>query len=85
MKVTKLVDIVTSALAVSETIISRALNNGKIDEQEFGMLQTLYFKLLKEMTSVDHKMGAESRNQFKKSLLEEINDIKGTLKTTKAL
>ena len=60
----KLVDIVTS----------RALNDGKIDEQEFGMLQTLYSKSLNELMGVDHKMEAENRNQ------EEMNDIKSTLK-----
>ena len=38
MKVTKLVDIVTSALAVSETSLSKTLNNGEIDEREFGKL-----------------------------------------------
>ena len=32
-KVTKLVDIVTSALAVFEMSVSKALNNGKIDEE----------------------------------------------------
>ena len=34
-KVTKLVDIVTSALAVFETSVPKALNNGEIDELEF--------------------------------------------------
>ena len=65
-KVTKLVDIVTSALAVFETSVSKALNNGKIDEEEFNMLQTLCSKSLNELTGVNRKMGAESRNQFEK-------------------
>ena len=81
LKVTKLVDIVTSALAVFETSISKVLNNGKIDEEEFNVLQTLYSKSLNELMGVDHKMGAESRNQFEKSLLEEINDIKKLIGT----
>ena len=83
-KVTKLVDIVTSASAVFETRVSKALNNGKTDEREFGILQTLYSKMLNELAGVDHKMEAENRNQFEKSLLDEINDIRNTLKTTKA-
>ena len=33
-KVTKLTDIVTSAIAVFETSLSKALGNGKIDEEE---------------------------------------------------
>ena len=45
-KVMKLTDIVTSALAVFETSISKALNNREIDEWEFGMLQTLYYESL---------------------------------------
>ena len=72
MKVMKLVDFVTSALAVFETIVSKALNNGKIDEQEFGKLQMLYSKLLNELIGVEHKREAENRNQFENSLLEEI-------------
>ena len=75
-KVTKLTDIITPALAVFETRVSKALKNGKIDEEEFNMLQTLHLKVLNELTGVDRKMEAENRNQFEKSLLEEGNDIK---------
>ena len=80
-KVTKLVDTETSALAVFETSVSKALNNGKIDEKEFNVLQTLYSKLLNELTDVYLKMGVESRNQFEKSLLEEIKDMKKLMGT----
>ena len=78
-KVMKLTDIVMSAIAVFETSLSEALSNGKIDEEEFNVLQTLYIKTLNELSDVDRKMGAENRNQFEKSLLEEINYIKKTL------
>ena len=78
-KVTRFTDIVTSATAVFEMSLSKMLRNGKIDEEEFNMLQTLYFKTLNKLSNVDRKMGAENRNQFEKSLLEEINDIKKTL------
>ena len=71
----------TSALAVFETSVSKALNNGKIDEEEFNVLQTLYSKLLNELMGVNRKMGAENRNQFEKSLLEEINDTKKLIGT----
>ena len=80
-KVTKLVDTVTSALAVFETSVSKALDNGKIDEKEFNVLQTLYSKLLNELTDVYLKMGVESRNQFEKCLLEEIKDMKKLMGT----
>ena len=80
-KFTKLYDIVTSAIAIFEMSLSKALSNGKIDEQEFNVLQTLHLKTLNELSDINHKMGAENRNQFEKSLLEEINDIKETLGT----
>ena len=41
-KVTKLTDIITSALAVFETSLSKTLKNGKIDEEEFNVLLTLH-------------------------------------------
>ena len=42
LKVTKLIDIVTPALVVFERVISGALKNGIIDEEEFNTLQTLH-------------------------------------------
>ena len=78
-KVTKLADIVTSSLAVFETSISKMLSDGKVDEQEFGMLQALYLKALNDLISFNRRMRAENRNQFEKYLLEEINDISNTL------
>ena len=80
-KVTKLTDIITSAIAVFETCLSKALRNGKIDEEEFNLLQTFHLKTTNELAGVDRKMEAENRNQFEKSLLEEINQIKKNLGT----
>ena len=40
--VMKLIDIVTPALAIFEMSVSKALKNGKIDEEEFNMLQTFH-------------------------------------------
>ena len=81
MKVTKLTDIITSALAVFERVVSKALKNGKIDEEEFNLLQTFHLKTMNELTRVDRKMEAGNRSQFEKSLLEEINEIKKNLGT----
>ena len=80
-KVTKLTDIITSALAVFERVVSKALKNGKIDEEEFSSIQKLHLEMINEWTGVDLKMAAENRTQFKKSLLEEINEIKKNLGT----
>ena len=65
-KVTKLTDIIMSALAVFERVVSNALKNGKINEEEFNSLQTFHLETINELMGVDHKMEAENRNQFKK-------------------
>ena len=74
-KVMKLVDIVTSAIAVFETSLSKALNNGEIDERKFQVLQELHLKVVNELSSIDRKMEAETRNQLQTNILEEINEI----------
>ena len=75
-KVTKLIDIITPALVVFERVVSGALKNGVIDEEEFNMLQTLQLETLNELTGVDCRMEAEHRSLVEKSLLEEINKLK---------
>ena len=45
-KVIKLIDIVTPALVVFDRVISGALKNGVIDEEEFNMIQTLHLETL---------------------------------------
>ena len=59
-KVTRLIDIVTPALAVFERVISGALKNGVIDEEEFNTLQTLHLETLNELTGVYHRMEARA-------------------------
>ena len=80
-KVTRLFDIVTPALVVFERVISGALKNGIIDEEEFNTLQTLHLEILNELTGVDHKMEAENRFLVEKSLMEEINELKKKVET----
>ena len=75
-KVIKLTDIITPALVVFERVISGALKNGVIDEEEFNTLQTLHLETLKELTGVDRRMEAENRSLVEKSLMEEINELK---------
>ena len=52
-KVMKLYDILTSAIVIFETCLSKALRNGKIDEEEFNMLQMFHLKTLNELSDVD--------------------------------
>ena len=75
-KVTKLTDIVTPAFVIFERVISGALKDGIIDEEEFNTLQTLHLETLNELTGVDHRMEAENRSLVEKSLMEEINELK---------
>ena len=79
-KVTKLIDIVTPALVVFERVISGALKNGVIDEEEFNTLQTLHLETLNELTGVDRRMEAENRSLVEKSLMEEMNELKKKIK-----
>ena len=79
-KVTKLIDIITPALVVSERVISGALKNGIVDEEEFNTLQTLHLETLNKLTGVDHRMEAENRSIVEKSLMEEIYNMKKKIK-----
>ena len=80
-KVTRLIDIVTPALVVLERVISGALKNGIIDEEEFNTLQTLHLEPLNELTGVDRRMEVENRSLVEKSLMEEINELKEKAET----
>ena len=81
-KVTRLIDIVTRATVVFDRVMSGALKDGIIDEEEFNTLQTLHLETLDELTGVDRRMEVE--NIFKqtyKSLMEEINELKKKAET----
>ena len=80
-KVTRLIDIVTPGLVVFERVISGALKNGVIDEEEFNTIQTLHLETLNEFTGVDCRMEAENRSLAEKSLMEEINKLKKKAET----
>ena len=71
-----LVDIVTSAIPVFDTRISKALNNCEIDDLEFQVLQELHLKVINKLLNFDGQMELETRIQLQKNLMEEINEIK---------
>ena len=66
-KATKLIDIVTPALVVFERVVSGALKNGVINEEEFNMLQALHLETLSELTGINCRMEAEHRSLVEKS------------------
>ena len=74
-----LYDIVTSTIAVFETSISQALNDGRINYKEFQVLQGTYYKALEKLSSTDRKMETETQNQFQKSLIAELKNLKRTI------
>ena len=74
-KVTKLIDIVTPALVVFGRVISGALKDGIINEEEFNTLQTLHLETLNKLMGVNHRMEVENRSLVEKSLMEEINQL----------
>ena len=80
-KVTRLIDIVTRATVVFDRVISVALKDGIIDEEEFNTLQMLHLETLNELTGVDRRMEAENRSLVEKSLMEEINELKKKAET----
>ena len=80
-KVTHLIDIVTPALVVFDRVISGALKNGVIDEEEFNMIQTLHLETPNELTGVNHRMEAENRSLVENSLMEDINELKKKAET----
>ena len=74
-------DIGTPALVVFEIVISGALKNGIIDEEELYTLQTLHLETFNELMGVDRRMEAENRSLVEKSLMEEINKLKKKAET----
>ena len=80
-KVTRLIDIVIPALVVFERVISGALKNGIIDEEEFNTLQTLHLETLNELTGIDRGMEVENRSLVEKSLMEETSELKKKAET----
>ena len=80
-KVTRLIDIVMQVTVIFDRVISGALKNGIIDEEEFNTLQTLHLETLNELMGVDHRMEAENRSLVEKSLMEEINELKKKAET----
>ena len=80
-KVTRLIDIITRATVVFDRVISVALKDSIIDEEEFNTLQTLHVETLNELMGVDHRIKAENRSLVEKSLMEQINELKKKAET----
>ena len=80
LKCYELLDKITTSLATLETSISLSLDDGNvIDAKEFHKLQTLYLQLMTHVRNVDRKMKVQTEENFQKTIMDEIVDLKKAL------
>ena len=76
----ELLDKITSPLATSEVLISLSIDDGTvIDAKEFHKLQTLYLQLMTHVRNVDRKMKVQTEEDFQKTIMDEITNLKKAL------
>ena len=64
-------------MATFEVLISLSLNDGTvIDAKEFHKLQTLYLQLMTHVRNIDRKMKVETEENFQKTIINEISNLK---------
>ena len=80
LKCYDLLDKITSSLATYETLISLSIDDGSvIDAKEFHKLQTLYLQLMAYVRNIDRKMKVETEQNFQKTIMDEITNLKKAL------
>ena len=80
LKCYELLDKITSSLATFETLISLSIDDGSvIDAKKFHKLQTLYLQLMTEVRNMDRKMKVETEQNFQKTIMDEITNLKKAL------
>ena len=80
LKCYELLDKITTSLATFETLISLSIDDGSvIDAKEFHKLQTLYLQLMTEVRNMDRKMKVETEQNFQKTIMDEIKNLKKAL------
>ena len=84
LKCYELLDNITSSLATFEVLISLSIDDGTvIDTNEFHKLQTLYFQLMAHVRNIDRKMKVEAEQNFQKTIMDEITNLKKALEERK--
>ena len=77
LKCYELLDKITTSLATYETLISLSIDDGSvIDVKEFHKLQTLYLQLMAHVRNIDRKMKVETEQNFQKTIMDEITNLK---------
>ena len=80
LKCYELLDRITTSLATYETLISLSIDDGSvIDAKEFHKLQTLYLQLMAHVRNIDRKMKVETEQNFQKTIMAEITNLKKAL------
>ena len=80
LKCYDLLDKITTSLATYETLISLSIDDGSvIDTKEFHKLQTLYLQLMAHVRNIDQKMKVETEQNFQKTIMDEITNLKKAL------
>ena len=80
LKCYELLDKVTTSLATLETLISPSIDDDSvIDAKEFHKLQTLYLQLMTHIRNIDRKMKVQTEENFQKTIIDEIINLKNAL------
>ena len=80
LKCYELLDKITTSLATFEVLISLSIDDGSvIDAKEFHKLQTLYLQLMAHVRNIDQKMKVETEQNFQKTIMDEITNLKKAL------
>ena len=81
LKCYDLLDKITTSLVTFETLISPSIDDDSvIDAKEFHKLQTLYLQLMTHFRNVDRKMKFQTEENFQKTIMDEIINLKTALK-----
>ena len=76
LKCYDLLDKITSSLATYETLISLSIDDGSVIDAK---LQTLYLQLMAHVRNIDRKMKVETEQNFQKTIMDEIVNLKKAL------
>ena len=80
LKCYELLDKIMTSLATLETLISLSIDDDSvIDAKEFHRLQTLYLQLMTHVRNVDQKMKVQTEENFQKTIMDEIVNLKKAL------
>ena len=84
LKCYELLDKIASSLATFEVLISLSIDDGTvIDAKEFHKLQILYLQLMAHVRNIDRKMKVETEQNFQKTIMDEITNLKKALEERK--